>query len=174
MDLKFGLTFRLTPSTNVAVFLQVLKEFHLLDLLEISCSVNDRDLVYFRFKSGKAVPPAEAPSEGATTAAPNTIGTVLVTVRDSRTNLLVKNVRESLRRMTCGVHPYYDVKVIIPPDQYALLLLPSPPRSIAISTMSQSCFHLFFEVTLLTGGRIWARMLPLAPATISPFFQRSI
>ena len=102
--------------------LQVLKEFHLLDLLEISCAVNDRDLVYFRFKSGKAAPPEAATSETATTGSPSTIGTVLVTVRDSRTNLLVKNVRESLRRMTCGVHPYYDVKVIIPPDQYVFLL----------------------------------------------------
>lgn len=96
----------------------MLKEYHLLDLLEISCAVNDRDVVYFRFRTDKAQPSAAETAAAEASGVPGTVGTQLVTIRDTRTNLLVKNVRESLRRMTCGVHPYFDVKVIIPPDQY--------------------------------------------------------
>lgn len=98
---------------------QVFKEFHLLDLLEISCAVNDRDLAYFRFRTDRTPTPSETAAAEAS-GVPGTAGTTLITIRDTRTNLLIKNVRESLRRMTCGIHPYFDVKVIIPPDQYVL------------------------------------------------------
>lgn len=65
--------------------------------------------------------PTAVPAEGNDQlAGPTTAGTTLVTIRDSRTNALIKNVRESLRKMTCGVHPYFDVKIVIPPDQYVI------------------------------------------------------
>lgn len=109
------------------VWVQVFKEYHLLDLLEVSCAANDRDLIYLRFRTSKVVPqaPTAVPAEGNDQlAGPTTAGTTLVTIRDSRTNALIKNVRESLRKMTCGVHPYFDVKIVIPPDQYVISMHP--------------------------------------------------
>lgn len=99
---------------------QAFKEFHLLDLIEVSAAVNDRDLIYLRFRTSKAAPATSTENTPDGSSAPTTLGTVLVTIHDARTGLLIKNVRESVRKMTNGVHPFFDVKIVIPPDQYAV------------------------------------------------------